>query len=345
MDLLRLALERARTAREAVDVITGLLAQYGQGGNCGFRHATYYHNSFLIADPQSAWVLETSGKHWAAEQVKDIRSISNGLTIGAQWDLASPDLVKYAVDRGWCKGRDDFHFARCYSDFLYTRFSRCNERQCRTTELLAAHRGTRSVTVETVMRALRDHGPAAGADWTPSRGLTTFNVCAHAGSGPIRASQTTGSLISHLTAEHQTHFLTGTAAPCTSLFKPVWIDADLPDTGPEPSGTYDAAALFWQHEALHRATLQDYAARIAQYQSERDALEHRLVEDALACRDGSPAERAAYSARSFAQADQAEARWVERVTAQPVTSHPGLLYTTAWRGFDRAARMPEAIRG
>ncbi len=341
MDLLRLALERARTAREAVDVITGLLAQYGQGGNCGFRHATYYHNSFLMADPQSAWVLETAGQHWAAQQVEDIGSISNGLTIGAQWDLASPDLVKYAVDSGWCNGRDDFHFARCYSDFLYTRFSRCNERQCRTTELLAAHRG--QITVETVMRALRDHGPAAGADWTPSRGLTTFNVCAHAGFGPIRASQTTGSLVSHLTAEHQAHFVTGTAAPCTSIFKPVWLDAELPDTGPTPSGTYDSAALFWQHEALHRATLQDYAARSAQYQSERDALEHGFVKGALACRTESSAERAMYSAGCFEKTDQAEAHWLERVTAQPATSRLGLLYATAWRGFDRAAHTPEAM--
>ena len=341
MDLLRLALERARTAREAVDVITGLLAQHGQGGNCGFQHATYYHNSFLIADPQSAWVLETAGEHWAAEQVKDVRSISNGITIGSQWDLASPDLVKHAVDRSWCKGRDDFHFARCYSDFLYTRFSRCDERQCRTTELLAAHRG--QITVETVMQALRDHGPQAGPAWTPSHGLTSFNVCAHAGFGPIRTTQTTGSMVSHLTPTGQTHYVTGTAAPCTSLFKPVWMDTGLPDTGPTPSSTYDRATLFWRHEALHRATLRNYATGIALYQSERDALERQFIEGAQACRDGSPSERATCSAHCFAEADEAEAHWLQRVTAQRSSSRPDLLYTTAWRGFDRAAHMPEAM--
>ena len=67
MDLIRLALERADTARGALDIITGLLDAHGQGGNGGFQHKLYYHNSFIIADPGDAWVLETAGRLWAAE--------------------------------------------------------------------------------------------------------------------------------------------------------------------------------------------------------------------------------------------------------------------------------------
>ncbi len=332
MDFLRLALERARTARQALEVITNLLARYGQGGNCGFKHATYYHNSFIIADPREAWVLETADKHWAAEKVKDIRTISNGITIGNRFDLASPDLVSYAMERGWCKSRDDFHFARCYSDFLFTRFSRCSDRQCRTTDLLSAQRG--NITIASMMNTLRDHGTTDSA-WTPARGLTDFAVCAHPGFGPIRGTGTTGSMVSHLAPDTQTHFVTGTAAPCTSIFKPVWLGNDLPLNEPTPAGEYNAATLFWRHEALHRATLRDYATSIAMYRDERDALEQQFIAEALKCEES---QRASLSARCFTQANETETRWLEKIPR--AGKYPGVLYASAWNRFDREAKMP-----
>jgi secernin len=333
MDFLRLALERARTAHEALMVITQLLEQHGQGGNCGFQHRLYYHNSFIIADPREAWVLQTAGRQWAAIQVKDLYTISNGITIGCEWDEASADLVRYAIDHKWCQSRDDFDFARCYSDFIYTRFSYCHDRQCCTTDLLVAQKGR--LTSEAIMHVLRDHGRRTDRDWTPAAGLNTVTICWHAGFGPIRASQSVGSLVSHLAPDRQTHFVTGTSAPCTGVFKPVWLDADLPDMGPSPTGTYDAATLFWRHEVLHRATLRDYATRSALYRDERDELERRFIDGAFTCID-----RSAYSAQCFAEADQATRRWIECVRPTSLLSRQPLLYRLAWRKFNRQANMP-----
>ena len=83
MDLVRLGLERAGSAVEAVAVITDLLERHGQGGT-GHDPSTgakSYWSSFLVADPTRAFVLETSGQAWALEEVGEVRAISNRTTI------------------------------------------------------------------------------------------------------------------------------------------------------------------------------------------------------------------------------------------------------------------------
>jgi secernin len=341
MDLIRLALERAATARGAVDVITGLLAEYGQGGNCGFRHKQFYHNGFIVADAQDAWVLETVGPHWAAKRVEGVYAISNGLSIGSEWDLASPDLVDYAVREKWCTGRDDFHFARCYADAIYNKLSCSGARRERTTRRLTDRQG--AITVADVADALRDHGETSREPWRPDTKQADMTVCAHAGFGPIRYSQTTGSMISHLRPECPMHFVTGTAAPCTGVFKPVWLDVPLPDAGPAPTGIYDAATLFWRHEMLHRATLRDYGTLIQLYKDELDALEDEFIAGALERARDVADERAAFSAQCFAQADEAEGRWLQRVSAAEIRRHPNWIYGAAWRLRNRQAKMPRSM--
>jgi secernin len=337
MDLLRLGLERGANARQAVDVIVELLDQFGQGGDCGHSHHLYYHNSYLIADPREAWVLETVDRHWAAKRVSGVYTISNVLTIGGDFDLASPDLVNFAVEKGWCKSRDDFDFSRCYSDFLYTRFSDSRYRRQCSFHTLSARK--HMLTPGDLMQTLRTHDPTDADNWRPDRGITGLTVCYHAGLGPVRADQSTGSMVSHLHPDHPTHFVTGTAAPCTSLFKPLWLDTPLPDIGPQPNGTYDPATLFWRHEQLHRSTLINYPARHPLYQTEREQLEKGFTTQALELA-GEPADRRAdFSAQCFSQADQAEKTWLERVAAAPGGEKMTWHYRRAWKQLNEKAKL------
>jgi secernin len=239
MDLLRLALERSHDAASAASVIVELLERHGQGGPCSHERPGFtYHNSFLIADPTSAMVLETAGRRWATEEVRSGgRSISNGLTIAG--------------------------FAEKYSNRLRTRVSACAARRAITEAAAEAATGPRSL-----MAVLRDHGGAVPR-WSPVNG-TLHAPCVHAG-GWLASSQTTSSMVSDLRGD-PLHWVTATSAPCTSIFKPARISEPV-DLGPAPTNHFDPATLWWRHELLHRAVLADFPRHIRVLQAERDRTE------------------------------------------------------------------------
>jgi secernin len=111
MDLVRLGLERGDDAEHALHVITGLLEAHGQGGICGFRDKRFrYDNSFIITDPENAWVLETAGRHWAAKKVANYAAISNCLTIGTDYDMTSAGIEDFAKDKGYFKAKGPLDF-------------------------------------------------------------------------------------------------------------------------------------------------------------------------------------------------------------------------------------------
>ena len=338
MDMMRLALERATTAQQALEIIIKLLGDYGQGGNCGFAHKMFYHNSFIITDHEQAWVLETAGEYWAAVKVKDYYTISNGLTIGNQFDLASPDLVEHAVDKGWCRNKTEFDFARCYSDFLYTHFSSCRIRQQRSSSLVAGEHG--SLTAAMMMAIVRDHGSDAqnNSRWHPApAGMKT--LCVHVGFGPTRDYQCVGSLVMHLDGGLDTAWVTGTSAPCTSIFKPVWLQGGLPDLGTIPQGIYDTDSLWWKHEKLHRALLQDYPARSAVLLGPRDKLETDFIEGVSNLTNDNKETLLDYSSSCFKRAADFTAEMVPLVHAVAAKDRLPLFYKMAWRNYNKQANM------
>lgn len=334
MDYLRLALERAKTAQEALHCITGLLQTYGQSGNCGLAHPFFYHNSYILADPNDAWVLETIGNQWAAEHVTSgVRSISNAITIGKQWDLCSNDLVSFALKQGWCKNIAQFDFGQCYSDSIYTRFSDAKKRQACTTALLSAQKGR--IGPSTAMKILRSHGNTEAHDWRPDTAIMGADVCSHAGFGPIRVSQTTGSMVSVLkNGEEAIHWITATAAPCTSIFKPVWMSAGVPVTGKSPTAEYDPATLWWKHERLHRTVIMNYPHLMPLFCQDRDQLEESFIQN---LQESAPRQ---YSQLCFEQASLAEDEWTQRL--QKITTPPAarFYFRNAWQGFNHKAKMP-----
>jgi secernin len=339
MDFIRLALERTKSAAEALRCIVDLLENLGQSGNCSFDQSLYYHNSFLIADPKEAWVLETADYQWAAKKVETIYSISNAITIEKEWDLCSDELVKYAVDRHWCKGRDDFNFKLCYSEFLHTHFSQADiRRQCSLNTLGS---NGKKINALSMMKALRSHIAQDG--WRPDQSLTRWGVCMHQGFGPFRVSQSVGSLVSEISPTMTTHWVTGTSAPCTGFFKPIWLDSGMPATEKSPINVFDPVTMWWKHEELHREVLKDYPERINLFASERDSLESDLYQIINEKKSISMAQRKKITAEAFELADQKRIEWLKMVRQSQVKYKNNWLYQQEWNKINRKAGMSNLI--
>ena len=338
MDILRLALERSLSAEQAMETILQLLADYGQGGNCGYEAKMVYHNSFLIADNSEAWVLETAGDLWAAKKVQDYYSISNGLTIGEEFDRSHPQLIETAYKKGWLKKGDTFHFARCYSDWFYTTFSACRSRQGRTRQLLEQNR--KSFDLKTAFSVLRDHGPEE--DYRPDEHFLAKHVCAHAANKLSRHStQTTASLVAGLRKSGNTFWVSGTAAPCTGIFKPVWFNSEvLPDIGPPPEAVFNADSLWWRHEILHRTVLMDFEERLNVYRSERDRLEDEYL---LKAQNPGAKENMRITRDAFEQANEHEDKWLDMIRDRPVKKQPKRIYRAYWNTQNKKAGINKVL--
>lgn len=345
MDLLRLALERGGTAQQALTVITGLLSDFGQGGICGFEDRKMtYHNSYIIADPREAWVLETAAHLWAAKKVEGCASISNGLTIGEDFDRCHTDLISTARERGWLKKGETFDFTRCLGDWFYTTFSASRRRRCRSLALLKERAG--EADISRAFRILRDHGEPPGDEgYRPDKHFLGSRICAHA-ANPIarKATQSTASLAARLTERDRTIWVTGTSAPCTGIFKPVWFAGGvLPNVGPAPGKNYDPRSLWWRHERLHRRVLEDFQARLKAYSARRDELEGHYVREAgepAGIQDIGKGAGFALTERAFAESDRALSRWMDETAAVPVGKRPGPIYRRFWAKQNRKAGLP-----
>jgi secernin len=210
MDLVRLGLERGKTAREALDVITQLLGQHGQGGPCAENDPSFtYHNSFLIVDCHEAWVLETAGNEcWVAQRItQGGRNISNGLTIRTDFDLCSPGIQDYARQHQLWNGKEPFDFAKCFSSGGQIDDSPDSRQACGCA-LLSKH--DKSLNHTGMIAILQDHNGG---------------ICMHGG------FETTASMVSELRRQENdddddgsgscgtaNHWMTGQPYPCRSEF-------------------------------------------------------------------------------------------------------------------------------
>lgn len=133
--LIYITLQRARTAREAIKVMSDLVSEYG-----------YYSSgeSFSIADPNEVWIMEMIGKGvnntgavWVAQRIPDdcVSAHANQARITTfPYDdknncLYSEDVIAFAREKGYFKGKNkDFSFSDTYNPLDYGALRYCEAR-------------------------------------------------------------------------------------------------------------------------------------------------------------------------------------------------------------------------
>jgi secernin len=212
MDLVRLGLERARSADEALTVLTTLLERHGQGGSGEPHRDEPYFSSFLLADPDGGFVVETSNRTWAARPVGDGAAISNRISLTTDWTRASANV---ATDADF----DTYRWPRMSTAIADLRLT--------LTSATVARGG--ATTVGDVARTLRSHGPGRSADELPGEidpDGNGFTVCMHRRES---LSQTTASMIAELRAATPTRAWVSLGNPCSSVYVPCFPPAVAPE--------------------------------------------------------------------------------------------------------------------
>lgn len=132
--LIYITLQRARTAREAIQCIVDLANTYGYPSE---------GETFSIADTQEAWIMELVGKGekkgivWVARRIPDgyICAHANQARIGTfplddpENCLYAPDVIDFARENGWFEGKDeDFNFRHAYNPMDFGAARGCEAR-------------------------------------------------------------------------------------------------------------------------------------------------------------------------------------------------------------------------
>lgn len=321
-DLMRLGLERARTCREAIEVMTRLLQEYGQGGSAELKGNSHFDSSFLMADAEEAYVLETAGRKWAVRRIEGTGSISNMLGIRGDWDRCSENVPKRGLDWAAAFGRAEVPPTLGSPD-----------RQRITSSTLVRAKGR--INARTIFDLMRHHGDG----YHPATAPVHANICMHAGPQKDRWWQADGVMVVDVKGDDILVWATGTSGTCVSIFKPVFLGMELPDIGPVPTETFDPRSLWWRHELLHRRAMADFSGVVPEIRADFETLEDEFLAQAAAVRRGTSAEKRDFMGHCFSAALQRTEAWIARLSGRAGLRIEDPAYLAMWAKLNGEAGL------
>jgi secernin len=321
-DLMRIGLERAKNCQEAIRLMTGLLERYGQGGSAELKGNSHFDSSYIMADREEAYVLETAGRRWAVKKVESIASISNMLGIHTDWDSCSDGAASPKTD-----------WAATYALPEVPPTLGSPQRQSITYDSLKSELG--HIHVKGIFATMRQHG----AGYHPARAEAHRNICVHAGPQENRWWQADGVMVTDVGPHGVLAWVTATSGTCVSIFKPVFLGMELPDLGPYPGETFDHRSLWWKHELLHRRAMADFDHLVPEIRQDFDPLEEEFLIQAETVKRGTSGEKAEFMEYCFREAMRLTEAWIARLQRRRDLKFSDPAYRAMWARLNAEAGL------
>lgn len=295
--LRRVVAERAKTAREGVKIIGEMVEKYGYASS---------GRTYIIADPNEAWLCSVvAGRHWVAQRVPDdeVAFIPNRYTIrevnlnDTKNFLGSPDLIEYAISKGWYdpSSGEPFDFAKAYGGV-----TKMDIRQWGALRLITgieysmdemapfSIKPNRKFTVKDVIGVLRAHYESTDYDQTK---VGTKGDPHHTSTRVICTASTQESFVMQLRNNMPSIigniYWRAQGRPCEGVFVPFYLgilDIPVPYAIGEPSRYdklpletryYDPDSAYWVFNRLNTLVDMDYLVRKPYIRSIWDDFEAR----------------------------------------------------------------------
>jgi secernin len=259
MDILRLALERSKTAAEAVQIMIDLNRKYGNWGATHTDGTGAYNNSYAIADPNEVWILELPGRDYIAQKLpKDgVFCLNNVPYIRTNYDIISSGLIEYAKKQGWYKEGQEFDFSYYFmpgggrdSSQVYSEI-----KMMRVLGLLKANYG--KIDPAYLMQVLRDRREG---DWAEERFMPYRHYRLIDEIEPT--SSTAGTMVADLRKglpdSIANVYWMAMASTNTSAFTPFYWGGEVPKDYAIGANVFDKTSPWWTYDLLDRMSRKNY---------------------------------------------------------------------------------------
>ncbi len=241
----QLVMQRCKTAREAVALCAELIERYTFNG---FENTSCKNLTFLMADPTEGWIMEVTRGHWAVKRCHDDGGIfyANQAQIGTDYELASVDLVSFAVSNHWYDANSGkkLNFKETYGEKLGEPYNVMREDRAR--ELLKNKIG--KITKQDLITVMKDHYEGT-ADYVFPHSQEPRSIC---------VSATQSSQIYHLRGnlpkELGCVMWSLASSPCLSIYTPIWAGyrGGVPQEWQRGSGSFSSDSAWWTFESIQR---------------------------------------------------------------------------------------------